>query len=94
MCDFCAWQGIAKERYGQFCHILRKFLDEFGRERVMFGTDAPLLEDTMSSKEWVEMVRNLPHQSPPHYPFTEEEVSALLGGNARGLLASIPQQIR
>jgi len=94
MCDFCAWQGIAKERYGQFCHILRKFLDEFGRERVMFGTDAPLLEDTMSSKEWVEMVRNLPHQSPPHYPFTEEEVSALLGGNARRLLASIPQQIR
>ncbi len=93
MCDFCAWQGIAKERYGQFCHILRKFLDEFGRERVMFGTDAPLLEGTMSSKEWVEMVGNLPYQSPPHYPFTEEEVSALLGGNARRLLASIPQKI-
>ena len=93
MCDFCAWQIIARRDYSQFCYILRRFLDEFGRERVMFGTDAPLLEHTISSKRWVEIVRNLPHQSPERYRFTEEEVSALLDGNARRLLASIPQKI-
>ncbi|GAI46267.1 unnamed protein product, partial [marine sediment metagenome] len=92
MCDFCAWQIIARRDYSQFCYILRRFLDEFGRERVMFGTDAPLLEHTISSKRWVEIVRNLPHQSPERYRFTEEEVSALLDGNARRLLASIPQK--
>jgi len=92
MCDFCAWQRNAKDNYGQFCYILRKFLDEFGKERVMFGTDAPLLEDTMSSKEWVEIIRDLPNKAPASFRFTEEEVSALLEGNARRLLASIPQK--
>lgn len=92
MCDFCAWQRIAQQSYGQFRYILRKFLDEFGTERVMFGTDAPLLEETLSSKEWVEIIKTLPDKSPPGQRFTEEEVSALLEGNARRLLASIPQR--
>ena len=92
MCDFGAWQGVAKGNYGQFCYILRRFLDEFGIERVMFGTDAPFYEDSVSSKKWVEIVKSLPYKSPAPYRFTEEEVSALLEGNARRLLASIPQK--
>ena len=91
MCDICAKQIVAKQNYDQFCYILRRFLDEFGRERVMFGTDAPLLEYAASSKEWVEIIKDLPYKSPASYRFTEEEVSALLDGNARRLLASIPQ---
>lgn len=92
MCDFCAWQETAKENYGQFCYILRRFLDEFGAERIMFGTDAPPVETVISSKEWVEIVKALPHDSPKDYPFADEEVAALLDGNARRLLASIPEQ--
>lgn len=92
MCDFCAWQRIAKQNYGQFCHILRRFLDEFGSDRVMFGTDAPLVEQAVSSKEWVEIIKNLPHKAPDDVHFTEEEISAILDGNARRLLASIPQK--
>jgi predicted TIM-barrel fold metal-dependent hydrolase len=91
MCDFCAWQRVAAQSYSQFCHILRRFLDEFGRERVLFGTDAPLLEDVIPSKEWVELVRNLPVGAPSPLRFTEEEVSDLLEGNARRLLAAMPQ---
>ena len=90
MCDFCAWQTIAKQRYDQFCHILRTFLNEFGTERVMFGTDAPILEGEVSSQEWVEIIRNLPRQASPALRFTEEEVEAMLEGNARRLLAAIP----
>jgi predicted TIM-barrel fold metal-dependent hydrolase len=86
MCDFCAWQRIAKSNYEQFRYILRRFLDEFGSHRVMFGTDAPLIEDAMSSKEWVEVVEGLPHQKKATHPFTEEEVIALLEKNARTLL--------
>jgi predicted TIM-barrel fold metal-dependent hydrolase len=90
MCDFCAWQRVAKDNYDQFCYILRKFLDEFGSNRVMFGTDAPILEDAVSSREWVQIVRELPQKAPERYRFTEEEVSALLDDNARTLLDSIP----
>lgn len=93
MCDFCAWQDIAKQRYDQFCYILRKFLDEFGADRVMFGTDAPILEDAVSSREWIDIIKGLPHQAPPGQRFTEEEVAALLDGNARRLLDSIPDLI-
>jgi predicted TIM-barrel fold metal-dependent hydrolase len=52
----------------------------------MFGTDAPLIEDAMSSKEWVEVVKGLPSQKKAAYPFTEEEIVALLETNARTLL--------
>ena len=90
VCDFCAWQRITQQNYGMFCHVLRRFLDEFGRDRVMFGTDAPLLEMAMSSKDWVELVRCLPRDAPEGIRFTEEEVAALLDGNARRLLASLP----
>ena len=90
MCDFCAWQTIADRSYDQFCHILRKFLDEFGTERIMFGTDAPLIESTMTSKRWVELVASLPRQSSSSKRFTEAEVNALLDENARRLLDSIP----
>jgi len=92
MCDFCAWQRTAKENYSQFCYILRRFLNEFGTERIIFGTDAPTAESPLSSKEWVEIIKALPHESPKDYRFTEEEVAALLDGNARRLLASIPEQ--
>lgn len=91
MADFCAWQRIAQQNYNQFCYILRRFLDQFGSDRVMFGTDAPLVELAMSSKKWVEMVKCLPHDSPTGVTFTGEEIGALLDGNARRLFATIKQ---
>ena len=90
-CDIAGWQRIARQNYGQFCYVLRRFLDEFGRERVMFGTDAPLVEHPVSSQEYVEIVKRLPQESPAEYHFTQQEVSALLDGNARRLLASLPE---
>ena len=91
MADFCAWQRIAQRNYNQFCYILRRFLDQFDSDRVMFGTDAPLVELAMSSKKWVEMVKRLPHDSPTGVTFTGEEIGALLDGNARRLFATIKQ---
>ena len=90
MCDFCAWQTIAQQRYDQFRHILRKFLDDFGADRVLFGTDAPLLEGVISSREWLEIIKDLPRQASQGQRFTEEEVEAMLDGNAQRLLDNIP----
>jgi len=86
LCDFCAWQRVARANYGQFCHILRQVLDGFGAHRVLFGTDSPLLDHVASNREWVAMVRDLPHRAPPPCRFTEEEVAGLLETNARELL--------
>lgn len=102
MCDFSAWQNIARQNCNKFCYILRKFLDEFGQDRVMFGTDAPILEQSMSSREWVELIENLPSaespgkemtsNAPQASVFTQSEIAAMLDGNARRLLDSIPDR--
>jgi predicted TIM-barrel fold metal-dependent hydrolase len=92
MCDFCAWQPIAQQRHEQFRYILRKFLDEFGAHRVLFGTDAPILEKILSSRDFIGILKNLPQQTAAGTPFTEAEVEAVLAGNARRLLASIPDR--
>jgi predicted TIM-barrel fold metal-dependent hydrolase len=91
MCDFCAWQRIAKDNYEQFCYILRRVMDGFGGHRVMFGTDSPLLDHVASNKEWVGIIRDLPDQANAPHRFSREEVAALLDTNARNLLASIPK---
>ena len=93
VCDFCAWQSIAKNNYEQFRYILRRFLDEFGSHRVMFGSDAPLVEEDLSSKEWVQLVKGLSLKPADSYHFTEKEIVALLETNARRLLDSIPDAI-
>ena len=57
----------------------------------MFATDTPLIEWTMSNKEWVEMIKHLPDNSTKGVTFTEEEGSALLDGNVRRLFSTIRQ---
>jgi predicted TIM-barrel fold metal-dependent hydrolase len=91
MCDFGAWQQVAKYNPDQFRYILRRFLDEFGGHRVMFGTDSPFADHFLSNRDWVGIIEDLPRRSTSPHRFTEEEVSSLLEANARALLASIPR---
>lgn len=87
MCDISALQMTAALNYGQFCHILRKVMNGFGKERVMFGTDGPYFDLFFSRKDWVRLIERLPQDSPEGIDFTGEEVAALLGGNAESLFA-------
>ena len=87
MCDISALQMTAALNYGQFCHILRKVMNGFGKERVMFGTDGPYFDLFLSRKDWVQLIKRLPQDSPEGIDFTEDEVTALLGGNAASLFA-------
>ena len=82
MADISYWQSNAVNRHGLFSHILRRFLDEFGVDRVLFGTDGPG-ESILTSDKWVEMIKNLPNNPPEEKQFTEAEVAAILDGNAR-----------
>ncbi len=58
----------------------------------MFGTDAPILEGIVSSREWIGIIKSLPQQVSAGQRFTEEEVEAMLEGNAQRLLDSIPDR--
>ena len=86
MCDISAFQLTAALNYGQFCHILRRVMDGFGKDRVLFGTDGPTFDIFLSRKEWVQLIKGLPANSPEGSKFTEEEVACLVHSNARNLL--------
>jgi hypothetical protein len=86
-CDISANQLAAALYFERFCHILRKVLDGFGSERVMFGTDGPYFDYFISRPDWVKLIRELPEKSSPTTKFTEKEVTNILGENARRLLA-------
>jgi predicted TIM-barrel fold metal-dependent hydrolase len=87
MCDISAYQLTAAFNYGQFCHILRKIIDNLGSDKVLFGTDGPTFDIFIPRDEWVKLVEDLPRNSPESDRFTHEEVKALLHDNAERLLA-------
>ncbi len=86
LADISAWQLIAIKNYPMFCKSLRDLIDFAGCERIYFGSDSPSFRSFMSNAEWVQMIKDLPAKSPDGISFTGDEVSAVLGGNAKRLL--------
>jgi predicted TIM-barrel fold metal-dependent hydrolase len=86
LADISAWQLIALKNYPMFCRGLRDFMDFAGCERIYFGSDSPSFRSFMSNTDWVQMIKDLPHKAANGISFKEEEVSAVLGGNAKKLL--------
>lgn len=84
--DFSQWQFAARDHYHYFCEVLRRALDSFGSDRVLFGTDGPYLRPGMPDKDWVQLIKDLPTKAPEGITFTEAEVEAMLGGNAARIL--------
>jgi predicted TIM-barrel fold metal-dependent hydrolase len=84
--DFSRWQIAARNDYPHFCKCLREALDSFGAERVIFGTDGPYLRLFLADRDYVQMIKDLPTQAPEGISFTEAEVEAVLGGNAKRIL--------
>lgn len=84
--DISAWQDVASSRYRLFCERLRAALDRLGSERVLWGTDGPFPRLLMVSKDYLELIRSLPEKAPQGIAFTEDEVAAILGGNAARIL--------
>ena len=84
--DISGWQTVAQEHYTRFCEVLREALDEFGSDRVLFGTDGPYMRAKMPDKDYVQLIKNLPGQAPEGIHFTAGEVDAILGENAQRML--------
>ncbi len=84
--DLAAWDALAFGHYELFCRELRDLIDYAGIEKVLFGTDNPIFQIVRPTREWIDLIRNLPTHAPPGISFTREEVDAILGGNAAALL--------
>jgi predicted TIM-barrel fold metal-dependent hydrolase len=57
-----------------------------GMDRIFFGADGPYMELVVSNAKWVRLIRDLPENAPKGIRFTQDEVDAILGGNAKKFL--------
>ena len=80
------WDAVALGRYSLFCRELRDLIDYVGVEKVLFGTDDPINRVVRPTKDWVQLIRDLPEKAPEGIAFTRQEVDAILGGNAAAVL--------
>jgi predicted TIM-barrel fold metal-dependent hydrolase len=85
MVDISAWQVVAVRNYPAFCKGLRDLMDFVEPGRILFGSDSPSFRSIMSNSDWVQLITDLPEKASDGISFKEEEISALMGGNARKL---------
>jgi len=83
--DLALWQFTAARNLTKFKEILREVIDTVGCEQILFGTDDPTIEPYVSNRTWVDTVKSLAHDS-SDIQFTQDEVDAILGGNAARIL--------
>jgi predicted TIM-barrel fold metal-dependent hydrolase len=84
--DLAMWDPYAFGRYELFCRELRALIDYAGITKVLFGTDNPIFGIVVPTRDWIQLLRDLPSNAPAGSKFTEDEVNAILGGNAARLL--------
>ena len=87
MTDVSAWQDVAKANFTKFCSVLRHALDRLGPNRVLFGTDNPFVAALMSTKDYADLIKDLPQSAPDGIAFTEAEINGILGENAARILS-------
>lgn len=83
--DLAMWDGLAFGHYNLFCRELRDLIDYVGVEKVLFGTDNPVYQVIRATKDWIQLIKDLPEKAPAGIDFSETEVEAILGGNAATL---------
>ena len=80
--DMAMWQLIALARPAIFRRYLREILDNIGPYQVVWATDGPVFEPLISSARFIEIMKGLTKKGADGIVFTQEEVDAMLGGNA------------
>jgi hypothetical protein len=80
--DMALWQLMAVSKPGLFRRYLREILDILGPEQVLFATDGPVFEPLVPNRHWVSILKGLAREEQDGVSFTQEEVNAILGGNA------------
>jgi predicted TIM-barrel fold metal-dependent hydrolase len=84
--DMAMWQAYAFGKYELFCRELRDLIDYAGLEKVLFASDGPVYDIVIPTKDYIQLIKDLTKNAPKGIKFTQEEVDAILGGNAAKLL--------
>ena len=93
--DICDWQvlgAVKDENLPQLMKVLRVFFDTMGHERVVWGTDLPMVGSGSRrlTERWVDIAKNLPEWGAKYgVTFTEEERDGLCNGAARLALSNV-----
>ncbi|MBA7706057.1 hypothetical protein ES703_114902 [subsurface metagenome] len=80
--DLAMWQLMAESRPNLFRRYLREILDIVGPDQILFSSDGPVFEPHVSNRRWVEIIKALVTKGADGIKFSDEEVKAILGGNA------------
>jgi len=84
--DLAMWDILAYQNYNLFCRELRTLSDFVGPQKILFGSDAPIQTLVHPMKKWIQIISELPQNSPEGIVFTQNEVDSILGDNAKSLL--------
>jgi len=80
--DLAMWQFLSVTHPARFRSYLREITDLVGPNQVLFATDGPGFEGHVSNKDFVDAIKRLTVADESGIVFTQEEVNAILGGNA------------
>lgn len=87
MLELSMWQWTFLRDEQEFVSAIAKMKATIGVERLLFGSDFPGMKRATSLSSWVQAIRDLPVLAKKHgYQITDEDVEAILGGNAQRLL--------
>ena len=70
-----------------FLKVLRAVLNTPLKDKLMFGTDWPYLENFLSQKDWIKWLRNIPEKAQEYgLKFRKREIENILEANAKKFL--------
>jgi predicted TIM-barrel fold metal-dependent hydrolase len=85
--ELSMWQWTYQMDEAHFVRALAVMKERVGVERILFASDYPGLSTAMPLDEWIDVFRRLPDIAAGHgYDFDEDDVAAILGGNAARIL--------
>lgn len=88
--ELSMWQWAYLQDKREFVATIARMKDTIGIERIVFASDLPGLRRAMSLRDWVAVFENLPTLAAEYgYQITDEDVQAILGGNAARILGLV-----
>jgi uncharacterized protein len=85
--ELSMWQWAYLQDRREFVATIARMKDTIGVERIIFASDLPGLRRAMPLRTWVEVFRDLPVLAREYgYSITDQDVRAILGGNAARIL--------
>jgi len=84
--DLAMWVAFAVGNYPMFCRELRGILDYVGASKVLFATDDPIYNALEPTRNWIQLLKDLPDNAPDGITFGRDEIDAILGANAARIL--------